>query len=100
MNEYLNILIVLAKVISDLALMFLQDLNDDRDVVSGLIIDDVEVIPQGTIEFVIEESVELQASWFEVFVSLVVVNELVCDLIGFRLLKFLETFLTSIETYV
>lgn len=62
LNENLNILIVFVEVISYLALMFFKDLNNDGDVISRLIIDDVKVISQRTVELVIEESVELQAS--------------------------------------
>lgn len=57
LDEYLDIFIVMLNVLSDFGLVFLEDLDEERDVVGWLVVDNVEVVLEGIVQSVVEESV-------------------------------------------
>lgn len=91
---------MLVDVVSYLDLMFMKHPDEEGDVVGGLVIDDVEVVFEWVIEFVIEESVKFLTSLLKLFVATIVMDVLVCDLVGSSFLDLLNAFLACVETHV
>ncbi len=89
LDKNLNVLIVLMDIVSYFDLMFMKHSDEEGNVVLGLIIDDVEVVLEGIVKLIIEESVKFSAILFQFFISAVVVNVLVCNLIWASLLQLL-----------
>ncbi len=77
LDEDGNVLIVTLDIFSNLGLVFMEDSDKEGNIVGRLIVDDVEVVLEGIVELVIEESVKLLTILLELFVALIIVKVLI-----------------------
>lgn len=100
LHDYFDIFVVLSDVVSNFFLMFLKNFHEHWDQVSGFVIDDIELVLDWWVDFVVHEAIELLTVFYDLFRTFLVVDVLVSILVWSGLLNFLDSSLAKEETDV
>lgn len=100
LHDYFHVFVVHSDVVSYLLLVFLEDLYEHWDQISGLVINDIELVLDWWVDFVVHEAIELLTVFYNLFRTFLIVDVLVSVLIRSGWLNLLNSSLSKEKTDV